>query len=192
MKDKVFLVPCTVGLVIAIAFLGVLLPNGYARRGGGGGPRGGGASRGGGFSHEGPAANGGLSSRAGSTQGGQRSSAQASHQQYAASAQASRQQHAASAQASRQEYAEHAYRYNNWDAGRGLAVATGAAIGAATANAVTAPATAPTYGSGQPCADSSVVPVGDIQYFRCGSVWYTEAYGPSGPAFVQVAAPPGY
>ena len=45
----------------------------------------------------------------GSTQGGQRSSAQASHQQYAASA-----------QASRQEYAEHAYRYNNWDAGRGL------------------------------------------------------------------------
>jgi hypothetical protein len=189
MKDKVLLAPCTIGLVIAIAFLGVLLPHGYARRGGGA-PRGGGASRGGGFSREGPAANGGLSSPTGSTQG--QRSAQASRQQYAASAQASRQQHAASAQASRQEYAEHAYPYNNWDAGRGLAVATGAAIGAAAANAVTAPATAPTYGSGQPCADSTIVSVGDTQYFRCGSLWYTQAYGPSGPTFVQVAAPPGY
>jgi hypothetical protein len=191
MKNKVFLAPCTVGLVIAIAFLGVLLPPGYARRGGGGAARGGGAPRGGGFSREGPAANGGLSSRTGSTQGGQQS-AQASRQQYAASAQASRQQHAASAQASRQEYAEHRYPYNNWDAGRGLAVATGAAIGAAAANAVTAPATEPTYGSGQPCADSTVVSVGDAQYFRCGSLWYTQAYGPSGPTFVQAAAPPGY
>jgi len=190
MKDKVFLAPCTMRLVIAIAFLGVLLPHGYARRGGGA-PRGGGAARGGGFSREGPAANGGLSSRTGSTQGGQRS-AQASHQQYAASAQASRQQYGASAQANRQEYTEHAYHYNNWDAGRGLAVATGAAIGVAAANAVTAPATAPTYGPGQPCADSTVVSVADIQYFRCGSLWYTEAYGPSGPTFVQVAAPPGY
>jgi hypothetical protein len=174
MKDKVFLAPRTIGLVIAIALFGVLLPHGYARRGGGA-AHGGGVSRGGGFSREGPAANGGLSS-----QTGQRS------------AQASRQQHAASAQANRQEYAEHAYRYNNWDAGRGLAVATGAAIGAAAANAVTAPATASTYGSGQPCADSSVVSVGDSQYFRCGSLWYTQAYGPSGPTFVQVATPPGY
>ena len=185
MKDKMFLAPCTKGLVIAIAFLGILLPHGYARRGGGG-PRGGGASRGGGFSREGPAANGGFSSQA-----GQRS-AQASRQQYAASAQSSRQQHAASAQASRQEYAEHAYRYNNWDAGRGLAVATGAAIGAVAANAVTGPATEPTYDSGQPCANSNVVSVGDTQYFRCGSLWYTQAYGPSGPTFVPVAAPPGY
>jgi hypothetical protein len=188
MKYKLFLAPCTIGLVIAIAFFGVLLPQGYAR-GGGGARRGGGASRGGGFSREGPAANGGLSSRTGSVQGGQRS-AQASRQQYAASAQASRQQHATSAQASRQDYAEHAYRYNNWDAGRGLAVATGAAIGAAAANAATAPATA--YDSGQLCADSTVVSVGDTQYFRCGSAWYTQAYGPSGPTFVQAAAPPGY
>jgi hypothetical protein len=180
MKDKVFLAPCTIGLVIAIAFLGVLIPHGYARSRGGGAPRGGGASRGGGFSREGPAANGGLSSRAGSTQGGQRS------------AQASRQQYAASSQASRQVYAEHRYPYNNWDAGRGLAVATGAAIGAAAANAVTAPAAAPTYGSGQPCADSTVVSLGDTQYVRCGSLWYTQAYGPSGPTFVQVAAPSGY
>jgi hypothetical protein len=188
MKHTVFLAPCTKGLVIAIAFLGVLLPHGYARRGGGGGPRGGGGSRGGGgFSREGPAANGGLSARTGPTQAVQ-PSAQASRQQYAASAQASRQQHAASAQASRQEYAEHANRYDNWDAGRGLAVATGAAIGTAAANAVTAP----TYGSGQPCADSNVVSVGGTQYVRCGSAWYTQAYGPSGPAFVQVAAPPGY
>jgi hypothetical protein len=186
MKNRVSLAPCTKGVVIAIVFLGVLLPHGYARRGGGG-PRGGGGSRGGGFSREGPAANGGLASRTGPTQAVQ-PSAQASRQQYAASAQASRQQHAASAQANRQEYAEHAYRYNNWDAGRGLAVATGAAIGTAAANAVTAP----TYGSGEPCADSNVVSVGGTQYVRCGSVWYTQAYGPSGPTFVQVAAPPGY
>ena len=185
MKRKMFLAPCTVGLVIV--FLGATLPQGYSR--GGGGFHGGGASHGGGFSREGPAAGGSLSSRAGSMQGGQRS-AQASRQQ-AVSAQANRQQTAAAIQSRAQQY--HApYPYNNWDAGRGLAVATGAAIGAAVANSVTGSATTPTYSSGQPCADMTVVSAGDMQYFRCGSVWYSQAYGPSGPTFVQVAAPPGY
>ena len=186
MKRRMFLAPCTVGLVIV--FLGATLPQGYSR--GGGGFHGGGASRGGGFSREGPAAGGSLSSRAGSMQGGQRS-APASRQQSAVSAQANRQQTAAAMQSRAQQYRA-PYPYNNWDAGRGLAVATGAAIGAAVANSVTGSATAPTYSSGQPCADTTVVSAGDMQYFRCGSIWYSQAYGPSGPTFVQVAAPPGY
>jgi hypothetical protein len=186
MKGKMLVALCT----LVAAFLSATLPHGYAR-GRGGFSRGGGVSRGGGFSREGPAANGGFSSRAASMPAGQRS-AQASRQQYAASAQASRQQYAANAQANRQQYAERAYPYNNWDAGTGLAVATAAAVGAAAVNSATASATTPSYSSGQPCVDSTIVSAGDAQYFRCGSLWYTEAYGPNGPTFAQVAAPPGY
>jgi hypothetical protein len=172
----------------------------------------------GGFSREGPAASGGFASRSESMrghEGGFQSSrqqsaagAQASRQQYGAHAQASRQQEANSLQSSREQTAQgmqsraQQYRgaypyaasaYPAWDAGAGAAAMTGAAIGAAAASlmhpaAAAYAATAP----GQPCANPMAVPAGDMNYLKCGSAWYTQAFGPSGPMFVQVAPPPGF
>jgi hypothetical protein len=75
-----------------------------------------------------------------------------------------------------------------WDAGAAgvAAAATGAAIGAAATSWA-----APSYGdaaspAGQGCA---TVPVGSETYFQCGSGWYMQAYGPSGPTFVPVSPP---
>jgi hypothetical protein len=84
-----------------------------------------------------------------------------------------------------------------WDAGAaGVAAATtGAAIGSAAAATVAAPtiaaaASAPAaYGGAQPCANAVSVPVGPLTFFRCGTAWYRQAYGPAGPTFVQVARP---
>jgi hypothetical protein len=43
----------------------------------------------------------------------------------------------------------------------------------------------------QACAGATVQTVNGVNYSKCGANWYTEVYGASGPAFVQVAAPPG-
>jgi hypothetical protein len=84
-----------------------------------------------------------------------------------------------------------------WDAGAaaattGAAAAWGAAAGAATGSAAAAsaapPASAPAY-TAQPCANAVSFPVGPLTFFRCGTAWYRQAYGPGGPTFVQVARP---
>ena len=170
----------------------------YARgRGGGGFGRGGSGHadfQRGDFSREGPAAAGSFSSRPGST------GAQANRMEYGQHAQASRQQEANALQSNREQAARNlqnnaqqyrrAYPYG-WDAGAGwaAAAATGAAIGAA-ATSYAAPAYAPAaYPAGQPCANPAAVPVGSTTYFRCGSNWYAQAYGPAGPTFVAVGPP---
>jgi hypothetical protein len=83
-----------------------------------------------------------------------------------------------------------------WDAGAaGVAAATtGAAIGSAAAATVGAPtiaaaATAHAAYAAQPCANAVSVPVGPLTFFRCGTAWYRQAYGPAGPTFVQVVRP---
>jgi hypothetical protein len=80
--------------------------------------------------------------------------------------------------------------YPGWDAGAGLAAAaTGAAIGAAaTASGAQASAAAP-YAAGEPCPNAESIPVGETTFFRCGSAWYREAYGPAGPTFIAVRPP---
>ena len=65
----------------------------------------------------------------------------------------------------------------------------GAAIGAAAAASTVPPAAATAHTAGQPCANAITVPVGQDTYFRCGSAWYREAYGPAGPTFVAVGSP---
>jgi multidrug efflux pump subunit AcrA (membrane-fusion protein) len=198
MKLQFWSVPCAMGLVAV--FLGPMIENAYAGRGGGGGR-----------SRESPAASGSLSSRsaqpsrqqtatgAQSSRQQAASSAQSSRQQAASSAQSSRQQAASSAQSSRQQAAAGYSDPYGWDAGTGLAVvATGAAVGAVVGSSTSATAQgqpSTTYATPAPvelCASPTVVPVGGVKYFNCGSAWYTEAYGPSGPTYVQVAAPPGF
>jgi hypothetical protein len=166
-----------------------------------------------GFSRESPAASGGFASRGGSAherQGSAQmsrqqtpSSMQTSHQQYASSAQANREQTATGMQSSRERTATEMQRYHGsyyhaassypaWDAGAGLAAATtGAAIGAAAASSRSAPP-AQVYVASLPCGAPAAVPVGSTTYFRCGSSWYAQGYGPNGPTFVVVAPPPGY
>jgi hypothetical protein len=170
-----------------------------------------------GFSRESPATGGGLSSRGGSAherQGSAQmsrpqtpSSMQTSHQQYASSAQANREQTATGMQSSRERtatempssaqqyhgsYYHAASSYPAWDAGAGLAAATtGAAIGAAAASSRSAPP-AQVYVASLPCGEPDVIPVGSTTYFRCGSSWYAQGYGPNGPTFVVIAPPPGY
>jgi len=172
------------------------------RAGGGIGRGGGGIGRGGSghgdfargdFSRESPAAAGSLASRPEPMRG------QANRMEYGQHAQASRQQEANALQSNREQAARNlqnnAQRYrgaypSGWDAGAGwAAAATGAAIGAAaTSYAVPADATA-AYPTGQPCANPEAVPVGSTTYFRCGSSWYAQAYGPAGPTFVAVGPP---
>jgi hypothetical protein len=178
MKDRLLFTPCAVAVVIAF---GATMQVAQAARGG----------RGGGFSRESPAAGGSLSSRANSTQGRQ-SGAQESRPQSAARGQANREQTSTGIKSSTQQY-HVTHVEEGWDAGTGIAVATGAAIGAAAANSGTATsgATAPPT-TGAPCAAPTVVSAGNVTYFGCGSLWYTEVYGPSGPTFVQVAPPTGY
>jgi len=161
--------PYAIGLAVAIA--GSTTQYAFARGG-----------RGGGFSRESPAASGSFSSRSGSMQGMERGG-EASRQQTAT------RYHRPYPYAGASRYA--------WDSGAGVAatgaaVATGAAIGAAAAYPVAAAAATPINSSAAPCAAPAVVPVGGIQYYRCGASWYTEAYAASGPAFVQVAPPTGY
>lgn len=198
MKRSYWLASCGVGIVAAL-----LVPAVHNAHAGGG--------RGGGFSREGPAAGGGFSS-ARERQGGQfnrqtPSSMQASRQQYASGAQANREQTATGMQASREQTvtgmqsSAQAYHgsythttvnaYPAWDAGRAAAAGfTGAAIGAAAASS--ASHSAPVYVASPACAAPIEVPVGSMTYFRCGSYWYTQGFGPNGPAYVQVAPPPGF
>jgi hypothetical protein len=192
MKRTTCLVSCAVGIAAAL-----LVPAVHNLHAGGG--RGG---RAGGFSRESPAAGGGFSS-AREHQGG----AQASRQQYASGAQANREQTATGMQASRERtatemqssaqqyhgsYAHTVTAYPAWDAGAGrvAAAATGVAIG--TAAASSASHSAPVYVASPACSAPIEVPVGSMMYFRCGSYWYTQAFGPNGPAFVAVAPPPGF
>ena len=203
MKDKLWFAACAIGL--SIAFLGAMIGHGYAR-GGGGFHGGGGGFRGGGFSREGPAAFGGFSSHAGSMQGWQHAG-QASRQQYGANAQtatrmqASREQAARNLQSNAQQYrGGYPYAggpYANWDAGAGVAAAAGVGLAAATGAAIGAAAGYPepvasgvaVSSPGSPCASPAAAPPG---YLQCGSLWYSQAYGPSGPTYVQVAPPAGF
>ena len=133
--------------------------------------RGGGFAHGG-FSREGPAAAGGFASRSGSMAGRERGL-----ESGARGAEASRME-----QANRMEQAAHEYH-------RAYPYA-GAAAAAAAAPAVAAAASAPAaYGGTQPCANAVSVPVGPFTFFRCGTAWYRQAYGPAGPTFVQVERP---
>jgi hypothetical protein len=188
--------PAAIGLAAMIVALSTECA--YARGRGGGFPRGG-------FSREGPAAAGSFASRSESMLGhgrglestasgaanriesGERAQAVRQHETNAL--QSSREQAAKALESRAQQY-HRAYPYAGlvypaWDAGAaGVAVAaTGAAIGAATASSAE-------YAAGQPCATPAVVPVGEMTFFRCGSAWYRQAYGPAGPAFVAVG-PPG-
>jgi hypothetical protein len=53
------------------------------------------------------------------------------------------------------------------------------------------PATLPPAAPAPPCENATLVPAGDVTYTKCGSSWYTQALGPSGPVYVQSAPPPG-
>jgi hypothetical protein len=200
MKQTMWLASCAMGMAAA------LFGQGRGAHMGGG--------RMGGFSREGPAAGGGFSSareHQASAQASRQtpSSMQASRQQYASGAQANREQTATGMQASREQTATGmqssaqvyhgsythtvtAYpAYPAWDAGRAaVAGVTGAAIGAAAASS--ASHSAPVYVASPACAAPIEVPVGSMTYFRCGSYWYTQGYGPNGPTYVQVAPPPGF
>lgn len=124
---------------------------------------------------------------------------QSSHEQTATGMQSSREQTATSRQSSAQQY-HGAYPYatsTNWDAGVGLAAATtGVAIGSAAASSrAVQPSSTGVYAmptASQLCASPTVIPVGGMNYFKCGSAWYTQAFGPSGPTYVSVAPPPGF
>jgi hypothetical protein len=217
MKRRFSMVFCTV--VLGVIVFGPATEYAHARggrggfRGGGGfhGFRGGGGFhgfRGGefhGFSRESPAAAGSFASRAGAMEG-RAGGFQANRQQYKSGAQASRQQEANRLQSSREQTAQGlqsnaqqyrgsypygAYGYPNWDAGAGLAAATaGAALGAAAASA-RAPSTSAGSVASQPCAAPENITVEGMTYFRCGSAWYTQAYGPAGPTFMPVSPPAG-
>jgi len=201
--------PCAVGLVAII--LGPAVQYAPAR-GGGGFHGGGGFSHEGGFSREGPAAGGSFASRS-SGMTGREGSFQTSRQQYMSGAQASRQEYGSKGQASRQAEANtlqsnreqtaramqssaqeyrgsYPYVGSAWDAGAGVAAtATGAVIGAATAASMTSAATGAAYTTTASCASAVAVPVEDTNYYRCGSAWYTQAYGPAGPTFISVSPP---
>ena len=87
------------------------------------------------------------------------------------------------------------YDQNHWDEGTGLAIVTGAAIGAAVASSdssSTSGSSSPEYVASPPCSAPMAVAVGSTTYYQCGSSWFTEGYGPNGPAYVAVAPPPGY
>ena len=207
MTRRFWPIVCATGLTVSL--IGTIANDGHAQRGAERGRRAAG-SAGGGFSREGPAASGGLSSRssgapAQQTRARDTGENQAARQDSRAGAQASRQQSRSSAQSSRQEV----YEDEHWDEGKGLAVAaTGvlvAGTAAAAASAVAAPPPAAAVPSSQfatpaatplppaaaPCASPTSVPVGEVTYSKCGSTWYTQAYGANGLVYVQSAPPPG-
>ena len=169
MNRALWLANCTLGMTVALVSL---VGNAHGR---------GGREGGGGFSRESPAASGGFSSHAGSAQERQ------------GRAQSSREQTATGMQSSAQQYRgsyPYAASHPAWDAGAGFAAATtGAAIGAAV---VSSTAHAQMYVASPPCAAPTIVPVGSMKYFGCGSSWYTQGYGPNGPTLVAVPPPPGY
>ena len=47
------------------------------------------------------------------------------------------------------------------------------------------------YVSNLPCTPTVVV-AGGVNYYRCGSTWYGQAYSGSGPTYVVVNPPAGY
>ena len=123
---------------------------------------------------------------------------QSSREGEANTLQSSREQTAEGMQSSAQQYrgsypfARSAYPGWDWDAGTGVPAATGAAIGAAAGSAIASPSLS-SSGSGAavsaPCANAVTIPVGGMEFFRCGFTWYREAYGPAGPTFVRVRRP---
>jgi hypothetical protein len=130
---------------------------------------------------------------------------QSSREQTATGMQASHEQTSTGLQSNGQQH-HGAYPYatstsSNWDAGVGLAAATtgvviGTAAGTAAASSRAARASSiAAYGmpsGSQLCASPMVIPVGGMNYFKCGSAWYTQAFGPSGPTYVSVAPPLGF
>jgi hypothetical protein len=71
-------------------------------------------------------------------------------------------------------------------------VVVGGAIGAAAAyddEETTTTTTTTTTTGGLPC-DATVTDVDGVLYYQCGSTYYVEAYGGSGPIYVPVS-PPG-
>jgi hypothetical protein len=193
-------------LPVAIGLAGLIVAApiqcAYARGRGGGFPHGG-------FSREGPAAAGSFASRSGSMAGHERGLESGARGAEAnRMGQANRMEQANwMEQANRVEQAARqyhgAYPYAGaaaaWDAGAAgvAAAATGAAIGSAAAATVAAPAVAAAasapaaYAAAQPCANAVSVPVGPLTFFRCGTAWYRQVYGPAGPTFVAVS-PPGF
>jgi len=209
MKQQFQLRPLPVAIGLAAMIVAAPIECTYARGRGGGFGHGGfghGDFGHGGFSREGPAAAGSFASRSGAMLGRERGL-----ESGARGAEANRMEQAnrieqanRMAEANRMEQGLHrAYPYAGlgypaaWDAGAaGVAAATtGAAIGAAATASMAAPAMAApasataAYAAAQPCANAVSVPVGPLMFFRCGTAWYRQAYGPAGPTFVQVARP---
>jgi hypothetical protein len=54
-----------------------------------------------------------------------------------------------------------------------------------------APVAAPAPATIPPPCENAQTAAGDITCYKCGSAWYTLAYGANGPAYVQSAPPPG-
>jgi hypothetical protein len=198
MRRQLWWLPAVIG--VAAMIMAVPTNRAYGRG------RGGGFARGG-FSRGGPAEAGSFASRSGgmaAARGGEANQmeygehAQASRQQEMSALQSNREQAAKALQSSAQQYrGAYPYRglgYPAWDAGAAgaAAIATGAAIGAAATAApmAAAPGVAAAYTGGQPCANAVPVAVGPDTFYRCGSAWYREAYGPSGPVYLSVR-PPG-
>jgi hypothetical protein len=72
-------------------------------------------------------------------------------------------------------------------------VVVGGAVGAAAAyddeEETTTTTTTTTTTGGLPC-DATAVDVDGVLYYQCGSTYYVEAYGGSGPIYMPVP-PPG-
>lgn len=71
-------------------------------------------------------------------------------------------------------------------------VVVGGAIGAAATydDEETTTTTTTTTTGGLPC-NATVVDVQGVLYYQCGSTYYVEAYGGSGPIYVPVPPPAG-
>jgi hypothetical protein len=207
MKKQPWVLPCAVGL--ALMLLGPASGSVYARgRGGRGFSREGPAAHGGFASREKP-----MEGHEGGFQAGRQqyaAGAQANREQYGAHAQANRQQEANALQANREQTAQRmqsnaqqyrggypyaASAYPAWDAGAGAAAlgaatAAGAAIGAAAGSSGAGPSSATAgYSASEPCADPVTISALGTQFYRCGSTWYRQALGPTGPTFVAVRRP---
>src|SRR5262249_61032026 len=96
-----------------------------------------------------------------------------------------------------------------WERGKGPAIAATGAAAAGTVAAVStaaapppppagappafasAPATPPPPPPPPPCANATTMEAGGISYSKCGSAWYTQAYGADGVTYVQTVPPPG-
>jgi len=209
MSPRFWISLCSTGL--ALTLLGAMTHDAFAQRGGGRGGRGAAGTTGSstGFSRDGAAAGGGLSSKSGGGAAGKGAQASGQSAESRGQNQAARQESLGTAQSSRQQSRQgmqeqriEAYDDNHWDQGKGLAIAGTAALAVGTVSAISsataapppaaAPAGAPAPATiPPPCENAQVTAAGDINYYKCGSAWYTLAYGANGPAYVQSAPPQG-